>query len=84
LPGSEYTSGKNVVGDEPKPRETESMGDTGPEHIQKSPEKQKATSAGGAESGAVLPSALIEIIEGWSRVPAALQGAILAIVRSSR
>jgi hypothetical protein len=66
------------------------MGDTGPEHIQKSPEKQRLTTASGAESGAFLPSGaaslppeLEEIIAGWSRLPAAVQTAMLAIVRAS-
>jgi hypothetical protein len=72
-----------------KPCEDESMGDTGPEHIQKSPEKQPVTIATGAESGANLPFVLAslppawtEIIVGWSRVPVAVQDAILAIIRA--
>jgi hypothetical protein len=66
------------------------MGDTGLEFIQKSPEKQMVAYQGGAESGAVLPSgpaslspALTEIITEWSRLPAAVQAGILAIVRGS-
>ncbi|MGD0462085.1 MAG: hypothetical protein ABSB74_06325 [Tepidisphaeraceae bacterium] len=66
------------------------MGDTGFEHNSKTPEKPIDASQGGAESGAVLPSgqrslapALMEIIAGWSQLPAAVQAAILAIVRNS-
>jgi len=65
------------------------MGDTGLEFIQKSPEKQGVISTGGAESGAFLPSEpaqlpseLTEIIGGWSRLPPAVQAAILAIIRA--
>ena len=71
-------------------RDLHQMGDKGPEHIQKSSEKQATSSPGGAEAGAVLPSgpgslppALTEIVSGWSRLPAALQAAMLAIVRTS-
>jgi hypothetical protein len=66
------------------------MGDTGPEHIQKSPEKQRVTSASGAESGAVppsepaqLPSELTEIVGRWPRLTVAMQAGILAIIRAS-
>jgi hypothetical protein len=66
------------------------MGDTGLEHIQESFEKQAVTPRCGAESGAVLPLGpmaltleLAEINAKWSRLPAALQAAILAIVRAS-
>jgi hypothetical protein len=66
------------------------MGDTGLEHIQKSPEKQENGFKGGAESGAVLPSgraslppALQEIVARWVQLPAAAQAAILAIIRAS-
>jgi hypothetical protein len=66
------------------------LGDTGFEHIAKTPEKPPGANQDGAESGAVLPSdllslppALTEIIAGWSRLPAALKEAVLAIVRTS-
>jgi hypothetical protein len=66
------------------------MGDTGLEHIQESSEKQAVVAQGGAESGAVfpccaasLPTALKEIIAKWSRLPAAIQTAIIAIIRAS-
>jgi len=66
------------------------MGDTGFEHNAKTPENPIDTSQGGAESGAVLPSdllslppALTEIIAGWSRLPGAVQKAVLAIIRAS-
>jgi hypothetical protein len=70
------------------------MGDTGLEHNAKTPEKPIDASQGGAESGAEsgavlpsgllsLPAALTEIIAGWSRLPAAVQEAILAIIRAS-
>jgi hypothetical protein len=82
--------GNDVMRDNATECEIESMGDTGLEHIQKSPEKQTIASLAGAESGAVLPSdpasmppALTEIIDTWSRLPAAVQAGILAIVRGS-
>jgi hypothetical protein len=82
--------GNDVMRDNATECEIESMGDTGLEHIQKSPEKQTLAPLGGAESGAILPSgvaslppALTEIIAGWSRLPAAVQAGILAIVRGS-
>lgn len=66
------------------------MGDTKLEHIQKSPENPVTAFQGAAESGAVLPSdpaqlpaELMEIIAGWSRLPGAVQAAILAIIRAS-
>jgi hypothetical protein len=66
------------------------MGDTGFEHNAKIPENSIDASQGGAESGAVLPSgllslppALTEIIAGWSQLPAAVQEAVLAIIRAS-
>jgi hypothetical protein len=66
------------------------VGDTGLEHIQKSPEKQRVTSKGGAESGAILPpgraqlpTELTEIVDRWSRLTAAIQAGILAIIRAS-
>jgi hypothetical protein len=71
-------------------RDLSSMGDTGLEQIQKSRETPGVASHGAAESGAVLPCGpvqlpveLKEIIAGWCRLPAAVQMAILAIVRAS-
>jgi hypothetical protein len=73
-----------------EPREEESMGDTGLEHIAKSPQEQQVTPQGGAESGAVvspgstlLSPALTEVMARWSRVPDPIQAAILTIVRAS-
>jgi hypothetical protein len=64
--------------------------DTGFEHNAKPPEIPIDANQGGAESGAVLPSAatplpsaLMEIITGWSRLPATVQEAILAIIRAT-
>ena len=66
------------------------MGDTGSEHNAKTPKRLIDANQGGAESGAVLPSgpallppALMEIIDRWSRLPPAVQAGILAIVRNS-
>jgi hypothetical protein len=66
------------------------MGDTGLEHIQKSPEKQDIGFEGGAESGAVLrsgpaplPPGLTEIIALWPQLPPVMQAAILMMVRAS-
>ena len=66
------------------------MGDTGLEHIQESSKKQAVVAQGGAESGAVLPLGsgqlsleLTEIIGKWSRLPSAVQTAILAIIEVS-
>jgi hypothetical protein len=66
------------------------MGDKGFEDNAKTPGKPLRTGQGGAESGAVLHSgsasmhpALTEIIARWSRVPAAVQAGILAIIRNS-
>jgi hypothetical protein len=66
------------------------MGDTGLEHIQESREKPRIASQGAAESGTVSPfkqgqppSELAEVIAGWSRLPASVQGAILMIIRAS-
>jgi len=66
------------------------MSDKGFEHDAKTAEKRLFTGQDGAESGAVLhsgsaslPPALTEIMTGWSRLPAAVQAGILAIVRSS-
>jgi hypothetical protein len=66
------------------------MGGTGLEHIQKSPGKQTIPTPDGAESGAVLPSELIqvppaltEIIAKWPRLSASVQAAILAIIQAS-
>jgi hypothetical protein len=64
------------------------MGDKELEHKPITPEKPLDADRGGAESGAVLHSgpislspALKEIITEWSRLPAAVQAGILAIVR---
>jgi hypothetical protein len=65
------------------------VGDTGLEHIEKTPGKQAIPSLGGAESGAVLtsgpsplPSELTEIIAGWSRLPNAVRAGIVAMVKA--
>jgi hypothetical protein len=86
---SGIATSNDAVRDDAKPCETEAMGDTGLEHIQKSPEKLVIASQGAAESGAVLPSEraelpaeLMEIIVGWSHLPVVVQAAILAIIRT--
>jgi hypothetical protein len=68
----------------------ESMGDTGLEHNAELPEKQTVAHQSGAESGAVLfprsaplPWELTEIVAKWSRLPTAVQAAIVTIFRAS-
>jgi len=87
---SEIAGSNDGVRQDANSCEEDSMGDTGLEHIQESSEKQAVAARCGAESGAVLPLGsarlpleLAEIIAKWSRLPAALQAAILAIVRVS-
>jgi hypothetical protein len=87
---SDIAMSNDAVRDNASPYETESMGDTGLEHIRKSPEKQRVTSASDANSGAALPSGSVapptdlkEVVDSWSRLPAAVQTVILAIIRAS-
>jgi hypothetical protein len=58
------------------------MGDTGPEDIQKSPEKTSISLPGGAESGA-LPDALREIVTIWPRLSGTVQAVIVSIIRGT-
>ena len=64
------------------------MGDTGLEHLAKTPGKTSNSKASGAESGAVVDEIgsidpdLLRISEAWPTLPEHLRKAVLAIVQA--
>jgi hypothetical protein len=86
---SEIAKSNDVVREDANSCEDEPMGDTGLEHNAESSEKHTVTPQGGAESGAVVSSVpvplqlvLAEITARWPRLHAAVQAAILEIIRA--